>query len=209
MSTGESSGRSPVQASKAVRLYGIPSTSARFKELGDIVADSADSAYHVFMYCGYRLGYTDVRAAGTRLWYVLKADVISTGAVENFAIEDAPVHYYEVNLDASVHEKIVRPISLPDETIREKQSIFAAREATPMPAGTQPPIHEMRQMVEQMIRGGGGGIGGGGGLGLSWGTTGTGNSCATWYTTYYETDYYGGQAVSDANGADCQAEDED
>lgn len=184
------------------RIYGIPLEAVHAKELGPILEGRDDYPFVGFLYCGYRAGTDELRRSTQRLWYLRKADVLSSGPVQDFVVDGVPVTYYELEVGAWIQEKTFKSVGLEDEV--SKEDIFAAQAAV-APSADAPSIEAMRQMAAAMVGGGPGGLGGGLELAAWGGTTSTGR-CRTWRQTY-RTTRYDPWSRSDASGADCEYED--
>jgi hypothetical protein len=107
-----------------LRIYGIPIVEVHDKNLVPLTESNKDYPFEGIIYCGFKSEYSELRNPTKRLWYFEKSNVIDTGVVEDYRIEEGRVHYYEVNSSIKIYEKKFVELSLGEETL-EKSRIFA------------------------------------------------------------------------------------
>lgn len=184
-----------------VIIYGIPLEVIHDKKLGPILEGNKDYPFFGILYCGFKTGTNEVRQPTQRLWYFKKTDVVRSGKVTNFILEETSVHYYEICLDTDIQEKYYKPVDIGIE-ISDKPRIFGSKIMVKPKGGIN--MDEIKGMTREELENTIANFietktKAAGGLPIMESILGT---CNTWYQTYCST-RYDPWVRSDRCGADC------
>lgn len=134
------------------RVYGIPYELIHDSRMGPIIEGRKDYPFIGIQYCGYKTPMNEIRQPTPRMWYFEKEAVEETGPIKDYIIDNITVHYYDIDLQTSIHEKYFNPVNIGDE-ISLKPKIIASKliESPSTEAGVSGVEELEREELEKLV----------------------------------------------------------